>query len=97
LEQFHYEEIDFTTASLYEELEKAGVILDSGEEIIEVDVAGSVDAALLGVDCGFPIFVTKRIVYNEKNVVVEASETRTRGDRHRAVIKLRRQKGASNG
>lgn len=84
------DEIDFATASLYAEMEKAGVVLDSGEEVIEVDVAGPVDAALLGVECGFPIFVTKRIVLNDKNVIVEASETRTRGDRHRAVIKLKR-------
>lgn len=82
------DKIDFTQASLYEEMEKSGVVFASGEEIIEVDVAGAIDAALMGVECGSPIFVTKRIVFNDKNRVVEAAESRTRGDRHRAVIKL---------
>lgn len=82
--------IDFSSASLYKSLEEAGIVLSTGEECIEVDIANSLDAILLNVEIGFPMFVSNRIVYNDKGVPVEKSMSRTRGDKHKAHIKLKR-------
>lgn len=90
LKNYKWEEINYETTSLYASLEEAGIILHSGEERMEVDVADSLDSMLLKVDVGFPIFVTKRIVYNDKGSIIEYANSRTRGDRHKAVIKLKR-------
>ncbi|MFA5523134.1 MAG: GntR family transcriptional regulator [Tissierellales bacterium] len=88
LKNYNWEEIDYHTISLYASLEKAGIILSSGEERMEVDIANSLDSMLLKVDIGFPIFVTKRIVFNDKGNIIEYADSRTRGDRHKAVINL---------
>lgn len=90
LKNYPWEDIDFTSTSLYFSLEEAGVILSSGEERMEVDIANSLDSMLLKVPEGFPVFVTKRIVFNDKGNIVEYADSRTRGDRHKAVIKLKR-------
>lgn len=90
LKNYNWEEIDFNKASLYSTLEEAGIVLFSGEERMEVDIANSLDSMLLKVDIGFPIFVTKRIVFNDKGTIIEYADSRTRGDRHKAVIKLKR-------
>ncbi|SDY66019.1 GntR family transcriptional regulator [Proteiniborus ethanoligenes] len=90
LKNYEWEDIDFTRTSLYFSLEKAGVILSSGEERMEVDIADSLDSMLLKIPEGFPIFVTQRIVFNDKGNIVEYADSRTRGDRHKAVIKLKR-------
>lgn len=90
LKNYKWDEIDYTQTSLYQSLEVSGIVLSSGEERMEVDVADSLDSMLLNVENGFPIFITKRIVFNDKGSIIEYSVSRTRGDRHKVVIKLKR-------
>lgn len=85
-----WEDIDFSETSLYKSLEDAGVVIVSGEERMEVDRADPTDVVLLKIESDVPIFVTKRIIFNDMNSVVEYSVSRTRGDRHKVVIKLKR-------
>ena len=58
IQAMDWQNIDFSSASLYKSLEDSGVVLATGEEDLEVDIASSLDAILLNVDIGFPIFVT---------------------------------------
>lgn len=90
IQAMDWQNIDFSSASLYKSLEDSGVVLATGEEDLEVDIASSLDAILLNVDIGFPIFVTNRLVFNDKGVPIEKSVSRTRGDRHKVHIKLKR-------
>ncbi len=90
IQSIDWENIDFSTASLYASLENAGIILAYGEERMEVSVAGPIESALLKVPEGFPLFVTKRVVMDKNGNVIEYAESKTRGDRHKVVIKLKR-------
>ena len=85
-----WKDIDFSEASLYKSMENAGVKISSGEERMEVDIANATDVTFLKIESGYPIFVTKRIVFNEKGSVIEYAISRTRADRHKVVIKLKR-------
>lgn len=85
-----WKNIDFSEASLYESLEAAGVVIATAEECIEVDIASPLDAMLLNVREGFPMFVSNRIVCNDKGTPIEKVMSRTRGDKHKAHIKLKR-------
>lgn len=89
-ENFPWREVDFSTASLYDELEKAGIELDNGEEIWEVCAADPYQAALLQVPVGSPLFHNSRVVRNKKGEMVEYAKAYTRGDRYRTVVQLKR-------
>ena len=89
-EKLPWKEIDFTTASLYAEMQKAGIDLDNGEEIWEVCVADVYQAALLQIPAGSPLFQNQRVIRNKKGEAVEYAKAYTRGDRYRTFVRLRR-------
>lgn len=89
-QQMPWREIDFTTASLYQEMGKAGIELDYGEEIWEVCVAGPYEAALLQIPVGSPLFCNCRVVRNKKGEPIEYAKAYTRGDRYRTFVQLKR-------
>src|SRR5690554_6278907 len=82
IEGLKWGEIDFSTASLYDELEKAGIIINSGEERIKIDLASKKDERLLDIEGKSPIFVTERKIFNNKGTIIEYSISRTKGNRH---------------
>ena len=88
-EKLPWKDIDFSTASLYAEMEKVGIDLDNGEEIWEVRVAGPYESALLKIPVGAPLFQNCRVVRNKKGEPVEYAKAYTRGDRYRTFVQLR--------
>lgn len=92
-ERFDWENIDFTTASLYAELEKAGIELDTGEEVIDICQAGIYEASLLQVKEGFPLARNRRYVYDKQKRLVEYSYNLTRGDCYSLHVALKKQIG----
>lgn len=89
-EKLDWKNIDYKKASLYAEMEKAGIDLDNGEEVWEVCVADDFQAALLHIQVGAPLFENRRIIRNKKGEAIEYGNTYTRGDRHRTFVRLKR-------
>lgn len=83
-------QIDFTTQSLYELIEDLGFQIYDGEEVIELGYADPIQASMLQVSVGFPLFATIRRVNGKDGTPLEYSISYTRGDRHRAHIYLKR-------
>ncbi|WP_273398769.1 GntR family transcriptional regulator [Traorella massiliensis] len=89
-EKLDWRHIDFEKSVLYEEMRTAGIDLEFGEEILEVSAADELQASLLKVEKGSPLFNNKRKVYNRTGQLVEYSTTFTRGDKYRGYVKLKK-------
>lgn len=90
---------DFSTASLYETLERAGTAVVLADYTTEARTADSRQAAHLGMASGSPLLVAQTAGYAEDGRLVELSETAYRGDRYRFRATLvrspRRREGAT--
>ncbi|HWQ22838.1 MAG TPA: GntR family transcriptional regulator [Gaiellaceae bacterium] len=75
--------LDFTTASLYEALERAGCGLVRAAYTTEARAADPYQAEQLEVTPGFPLLYTTTTAYAGDDRVVEYGETAYRGDRYR--------------
>ena len=92
---FVYEKIQWKTEnfgcdSLYEIIERVGIDMEYGEEIIEVCGATVLEASLLQIDVGHPMSSSKRKVFNKRGQLIEYGCTLTRGDRYCLHIKLKK-------
>lgn len=83
-------QVDFTIQPLYGLIEELGFEIYDGEEIIELVYADPIQASLLQVPEGFPLFATIRRVNGKDGMPLEYSISYTRGDRHRTHIYLKR-------
>lgn len=86
-ELFQY---DFSKDSLYASIEEMGYKICYGDEIMEITFADTIQAGLLQVEVGFPLFTTMRLVMDKNGTPLEYAINHTRGDRHRAHIHLKR-------
>lgn len=82
--------IDFRTASLYATLEAAGVVLKYAEERLQIEEAGYMQAALLNIEIGKPLFFSQRTVYDADDVPVEFAEVYSRAEQHRIISRFQR-------
>ncbi len=86
----NYSDIDFSTRSLYSEMERAGIRLDEAEEVLEASVASELHSSLLRVPKGAPLIITERQTFDVNGRVVEFSIVEIRGDKYRHSVKLKR-------
>ena len=78
-----FDAIDFTTASLYQALARAGLDLFRAESTIEAKPADAVLAEHLGVDAGTPVLVMHQVVVDGADRPIFSSDIRYAGDRYR--------------
>lgn len=78
-----FDEIDFTAASLYERLTRAGLDLVRAESTIEAREADAYLSANLAVEPGTPVLVMRQVVVDTTDRPVFASSIRYAGDRYR--------------
>ncbi len=86
----HLEAVDFSTASLYAELEQAGVVPVRAEYALEAAEADVETAGHLGLRPGAAVLRTSQTGYAASGRVVEVSTTTYRGDRYRFRASLYR-------
>jgi GntR family transcriptional regulator len=84
------EQVDFTTASLYAELERAGVLPVRAEYAVEAAEADGEAARHLGLLPGGAVLKAVQTAYAVSDRVVEVSTTIYRGDRYRFRASLYR-------
>jgi GntR family transcriptional regulator len=82
--------VDFTTASLYGELERAGVLPVRAEYAVEAAEADRETAKHLGLEVGGAVLKTVQTAYAAFDRAVELSATIYRGDRYRFRASLYR-------
>lgn len=90
--------IDFSTASLYETLERAGPAVALADYTTEARTADAYQAEHLDLEPGSPLLVAQTAGYAEDGRLVELSETAYRGDRYRfraTLVRPRRREGAT--
>lgn len=85
-----WEEQDFGVISLYAFLESRGIIMEYADEILQATCADQMQAMLLSIDIGEPLFSIFRVVYDITNTPIEYVEAFTRGEQHRAYSRMRR-------
>ncbi|MDO4565455.1 MAG: GntR family transcriptional regulator [Clostridia bacterium] len=85
-----FSRVDFSKDSLYRTIEALGFPISDGDEVMELSFADTLQAGLLQVAEGFPLFTTIRLVMGKNGRPLEYSVSYTRGDRHRAHIHLKR-------
>jgi len=78
-----FEAIDFTGASLYQALARAGLDLFRAESTIEAKPADAYLAEHLGVDAGTPVLVMHQVVVDAGDRPIFSSDIRYAGDRYR--------------
>ena len=78
-----FDSIDFTTASLYQALARAGLDLFRAESTIEAKPADAVLAEHLGVDAGTPVLAMHQVVVDGADRPIFSSDIRYAGDRYR--------------
>jgi GntR family transcriptional regulator len=85
------EDVDFSTASLYETLERRWKIVPSRADYsIEAARADDREASLLEVEQGSPLLVARETMYDQYGVPTDLAETAYRGDRYRFHTTLSR-------
>ncbi len=89
-ELVNYSEADFSTQSLYGEMEKAGIQLDEAEEVLEASVASELHSSLLRIPKGMPLIITERQTFDTEGRVVEFSVVEIRGDKYKHSVRLKR-------
>lgn len=80
---------DLTTASIYDVIEAAGVVITRASEFIRPVILDSRQANLLGVDKGAPAFFVERTSYSEQEAI-ELRRSIIRGDRYLYSVDLPR-------
>ncbi len=83
-------DVDFSVASLYRELDKAGSAPVRAEYAIEAAGADEGSAALLDLEAGAPVLVAHQSAYGTDDRLIEVSSTVYRADRYRFRAVLRR-------
>lgn len=78
-----FENIDFTTASLYEELQRAGLELNRADSTIEARQADPVVAQHLDIEVGKPVLVMHQLVTDAAGKPLFASNIQYSGERYR--------------
>jgi GntR family transcriptional regulator len=78
-----FDAIDFTTASLYEELSRAGLDLLRAESTIEAREADAYLSANLSIEPGKPVLVMRQVVVDGAGHPIFASVIRYASDRYR--------------
>jgi len=76
-------EVDFTGASLYEQLASAGLDLHRADSSIEALSAGDYLASHLAIDVGKPVLVMHQIIRNSDERPIFTSDIRYAGERYR--------------
>jgi GntR family transcriptional regulator len=83
-------ELDFTTVSLYDELERHGNAPAHADYEIEARAAERGEAELLGVESGAPVLLATTIAVREDGRMVDMGRTVYRADRYRFQATLMR-------
>ena len=78
-----FDDVDFTTASLYEQLTTAGIDLVRAESTVEAREADDELARNLEIEPGKPVLVMRQVVVDRADRPVFASVIRYAGDRYR--------------
>jgi GntR family transcriptional regulator len=81
---------DFETFSLYNVLERNGIIISNVVRELEIKSLYGKTANLLGVKEGSPAHFISSVGYNNNGIAVEYSESYYPGDRNKFVIKISR-------
>src|SRR5215217_2013843 len=83
-------DVDFTTASLYEALERAGNPPRRADYELEARGADAPEAELLGLAPGAPVLLTKTVAIGDGGRIVDLGRTVYRADRYRFHATLMR-------
>jgi GntR family transcriptional regulator len=83
-------DLDFTSASLYEALERDGRRLARADYEVEARVVDSPEAELLGLAPGAPVLFTTTVAIDEEGRVLDIGRTVYRADRYRFQATLMR-------
>ncbi len=92
----HFGEVDFATASLYHELESAGVVFVGAGSTIEAQPADEHVAEELDLEIGKPILKLHQLVTDASDRPMFSSTIRYRGDRYRLRTSFARKSTARN-
>jgi GntR family transcriptional regulator len=90
-------DLDFTSASLYETLERAGNPPRRAEYELEARGADASEAALLGLARGTPVLFATTVAIGEQGRVVDLGRTAYRADRYRFQATLTRRTQTTRG
>ncbi|MGM0877151.1 MAG: GntR family transcriptional regulator [Bacillota bacterium] len=80
---------DFTKDSLYEVLEREGVVWGESDETVEASLAGDVYGPLLKIDSASPILKLSRLTRLNNNRPLEYTTHVYRADKYKYSVKLR--------
>lgn len=80
--------VDLSTRSLYDELRRAGVRIERAEQSYEAGLMSGADAGFLGAPAGSPVFLVRRVTFDENDRPFEYVESTYRGDRYRVTTTL---------
>lgn len=83
------ESFDYTK-SIYDAIEKEGMIISHADETLEGGIANEETAELLGVKRGFPLLILERITFNSDEVPVEYVFMNYRADKYKYSVRLHR-------
>jgi GntR family transcriptional regulator len=83
-------DLDFTRASLYGEIEKAGTVLAEARTMIEACAATADEATELDLEAGAPLLVAIEQLVDDRGRVICLSRTAYRSDRHRFLTTFTR-------
>ncbi len=83
------ERYDLNNRSLYEALyELCGIRMVRARQEIELGACSLEESRVLGVSVGFPVFSLQRKTYDERDVLVEYTESKYRSDRYKFIIEM---------
>lgn len=89
-------DLDFTTESLYDAIERAGHGLVRADYELEARIAGERDAELLGLEPGAPVLFATTVAVGEDGRIVDLGQTLYRADRYRFQATLMRRAQAED-
>jgi GntR family transcriptional regulator len=88
------EKYDLNKVTLYDVLEKEGVVLDSAEQRITAGLPSDVDASLLGISCTASVIAAERLTYDPEGQIVGYNVSVFRADRYAFYVKMYRRSGS---
>lgn len=91
-----FETIDFTAASLFDELERAGISPARADSTIEAREADASVASSLGIEPGKPVLVLRQLVFGDDDQPLMTSTIEYSGDRYRLRTYFARSRPASH-